>query len=99
MSEASRRQFNAQVRVSATEEVERTAPPWLAEVGLLAGVWVSGGLLEKLCKLVHVARGRMGTYEECDFVLVLLAYAASREQTLRGFYKRLDGFEPVLSGR
>jgi hypothetical protein len=78
--------------------VQRTAPPWLAEMAVLAAVWVSSGLLEKLCKLVHVPRGRMGKYEECDFILVLLGYAASGEKTLLSFYKRLEGFEAVLAG-
>lgn len=88
----------ARVIVSATQQVQRTAPPWLAEVALLAQVWASSGLLEKLDQQVHVPRGRMGAYQECDFVLVLVAYAASGETTLSKFYERLEGFEPLLAG-
>jgi hypothetical protein len=82
--------------VSASERIERSAPPWLAEVAVYAQVWVGSGLLEKLQERVHVPRGRMGTYVECDFVLPSLGYASSGERTLKDFYARMEGFEPAL---
>jgi hypothetical protein len=98
MSEAPCAEGTARMQVSASDQVERSAPPWLAEVAVYAQVWAQSGLLEKLEQRVHVPRGRMGTYVECDFVLPTLSYASSGERTLKDFYERLEGFEAALAG-
>jgi hypothetical protein len=98
MSEAPRMDVTARMKVSASEQIERSAPAWLAEAAVHAQVWERSGLLEKLQQEVHVPRGRMGTYVECDYISELVGYAASTEQTLKDFYERLEGFEPALAG-
>ncbi|MBN8564994.1 MAG: hypothetical protein J0L70_31275 [Leptolyngbya sp. UWPOB_LEPTO1] len=45
---------------------------------------------------VKVSRGRMGQYEVCDFVLLLLAYAISGVETLKEFFVQLASVESVV---
>ncbi|WP_190682549.1 hypothetical protein [Leptolyngbya sp. FACHB-671] len=45
---------------------------------------------------VKVSRGRMGQYEVCDFVLLLLAYAVSGVATLKEFFIQLSSVESVV---
>ncbi len=65
-------------------------PTWLPEALLLGQWWQSTGLLEQLQQQVRVSRGRMGQYEVCDFVLLLLAYAVSGEANLATFFSTLS---------
>ncbi|MEM8830686.1 MAG: hypothetical protein AAGE96_15195 [Cyanobacteria bacterium P01_G01_bin.19] len=61
----------------------------MGEALLLGKYWIESGLLERLQQQVRVSRGRMGDYEVCDFVLLLLAYAVSGEKTLSDFFATL----------
>jgi len=61
-------------------------PPWLTEAVLLLEIARDSALLSKMQQSVRVPRGRMGTFEVCDFFLVLLAYAVSGEVTLLALY-------------
>ena len=67
----------AGLELCANEEEKRSIPTWLAEALLVGQYWQSSGLLNHLNERVKVNRGRMGQYEVCDFVLVMLAYAVS----------------------
>ena len=98
MSEAPADGFSAKVVLSATEEQERRAPQWLAELAVLAEEFRVSGALSKLNERVHVPRGRAGDYETMDFVLASLAHAVSNQQYLRGTYRQIEGFEPLLAG-
>lgn len=84
----------AGIELMADENANPATPSWLAEVLLLGEYWRATGLLERLGTQVRVNRGRMGRYEVCDFVLLLLAYAVSGLATLQSFFEEL---EPVLS--
>jgi hypothetical protein len=92
-------QFNptvAGIEFTATEPANPVTPSWLAEVLLLGEYWRRTGLLDRLRTDVKVNRGRMGQYEVCDFVLLLLAYAVSGVETLQRFFEQLDSVKPVL---
>lgn len=92
-------QFNmteAGIELTTTEQVNLALPPWLAEVLLLGEYWRRTGLLDRLQTQVKVNRGRMGQYEVCDFVLILLAYAVSGLATLQSFFEQLESVKPVL---
>lgn len=72
--------------IEASTQSQQTAPPWLAEAVVLArAIWSTWALLP-LCETVRVARGRAGRYDVCDFVLLLLAYAVSKADTLAAFF-------------
>ena len=87
----------AGLELCANEEERRSIPTWLAEAVLVGQYWQSSGLLEHLNKRVKVNRGRMGQYEVCDFVLVMLAYAVSGLPSLAEFYRELvEPFKSVL---
>jgi len=67
----------AGLEMNLSEQSNPAIPTWLAEALLLGQYWQRCGLLERLKQQVHVNRGRMGKYEVCDFVLLLLAYSVS----------------------
>ena len=92
-------QFNptvAGIELTTTEPANPVTPPWLAEVLLLGEYWRRTGLLDRLRTDVKVNRGRMGQYEVCDFVLLLLAYAVSGVATLQCFFEQLESVKSVL---
>jgi hypothetical protein len=72
------------------------APSWLGEVLLIGEYWRVNGLLERLQTQVRVSRGRMGQYEVCDFVLLLLAYAVSGLGTLEEFFEQLKHVKSIV---
>ncbi|MBD1857650.1 MULTISPECIES: hypothetical protein [Leptolyngbya] len=84
------------LEVTATEQSNLAIPTWLAEALLVGQYWNQSGLLEQLQQQVRVSRGRMGQYEVCDFVLLLLAYAVSGVETLKLFFEQLESVKPVL---
>jgi hypothetical protein len=67
-------------------------PPWFAEVVLLAQYCSQQGYLDAISRQVRLARGRAGTFEVLDFVVILLGYAISGEPTLEAFFDRLAPF-------
>lgn len=86
----------AAVRLLTTEKLDTLPPPWLAEALLVAQLWRTTGLVDRLQQQVRLERGRMGRYLLCDFVLVLLAYALSGEPSLQTFYHHLQPVAPLL---
>ncbi len=60
--------------------------------------WWMRWLPMPLVTSVRVERGRAGTFEVIDFVLVLLAYAVSGAATLRAYYEQAPPAEPTLMG-
>jgi hypothetical protein len=82
--------------IEATAQPQQTAPPWLAEaVVLVRTIWSTWALLP-LCETVRVARGRAGLYDVCDVVLVLLAYAVSKAETLAAFFAQAAPVRTLL---
>jgi len=86
------------VEIEGVEAERPRVPEWLGEAILLGQYWLESGLVGYLEEEVRVVRGRMGRYEVVDFVLLLLSYAVSGEQTLREFYKGLAPVKEVLMG-
>jgi hypothetical protein len=58
-------------------------PIWLPEAALLGRYWLESGVLNELIDKVLVTRGKMGRYEVCDFVLLLITYAISGYKSLK----------------
>jgi hypothetical protein len=82
--------------IEASTQPQQTGPPWLAEaVVLVRMIWSTLALLP-LCSTVHVARGRAGRYEVCDFVLILLAYAVSQADILAAFFAQAKPVRTLL---
>jgi hypothetical protein len=77
------------VSVETTPQMSPRYPDWFPEAALTAQAWSDTGLRQALQLRVQVPRGRLGLYETCDFVLVLLAYAVSGERTLKDFFAAL----------
>jgi hypothetical protein len=96
MSENSISLTVAALEVSTTEQANPAIPSWFAEAVLVGQYWQSHGLLERLQQQVQVSRGRMGRYEACDFVLLLLAYAVSGAESLQAFFAQLAPVASVL---
>jgi hypothetical protein len=86
----------AGMKLSMNDQVNPTIPSWLPETLLVAQYWQSYGLLEFLQTQVRVSRGRMGNYEVCDFVLLLLAYSVSGLNSLQEFFAQLKNVSTVL---
>ena len=88
----------ASERVQVTEGIEIEAmarsrmalPPWFAEAVVMAKTWTETGLLAKVQASVRLPRGRMGTYDACDFVLVLLVFAVSGVGFVSHFFKYVE---------
>ena len=87
----------APVVVQWQEQPQPQQPPWLAEAVVILKAVKERGLLGALQTQVRLARGRMGLYEVCDFLLVLLVYAVSQEPTLLQLYKVLPVCSPLLA--
>jgi hypothetical protein len=76
-----------------TSPVERpSVPPWFAEVVILSQHLTTKGLLEAFAHQVRLVRGRFGSYEPLDFLVLLIGYALSGEGTLSDFFHRLAPF-------
>jgi hypothetical protein len=82
----------------ASSSPRPTVPPWLTEAVLVLRAWWTRWLPLPLVTRVRVERGRAGTFEVIDFVLVLLAYAVSGAATLRAFYEQARPAAPALMG-
>jgi hypothetical protein len=96
MSEIKQVSTDAGIELTSSPEANPVTPAWLGEVVLLGEYWRTTGLLDRLQQQVKVNRGRMGQYEVCDFVLVLLAYAVSGAATLKEFFAQLKSVESVV---
>ncbi len=88
----------ASVKVQIVPESVPSTPSWLGEAAIVAHVFAQFELLEAIAERVRFARARFGSYDLIDFVVVLLGYAVSGEQTLEDFYDRLKPFGEVFMG-
>jgi len=87
---------SAALHLSTTSASEPTAPPWLTPALLLLQTWWSQWLPMPLVEGVRVVRGRAGTFEVVDFVLVLLAYASSGAPVIKTFFEEAQPVAQVL---
>jgi hypothetical protein len=87
------RELSASFDLHTSSASQSTAPPWSADaIIMLRDCWARW-LLMPLVEHVRVRRGRAGTFEVLDFVLILLVYATSGARTLKDFYQQA---KPVL---
>lgn len=86
----------AGIELTTNEQANPVTPSWLGEVCLIGEYWRVTGLLDRLKTQVRVNRGRMGQYEVCDFVLLLLAYAVSGLGTLEEFFEQLKRVKSIV---
>ena len=80
------------VHLQMVAEEKPSVPSWFAEAAIVAQVFITSGVLNKIEQQVRFARARFGTYELVDFVAVLIGYAVSAEPSLLAFYERLQPF-------
>src|SRR5579883_3293921 len=86
----------AGIELTTDEQANPATPGWLGEMLLLGEYWRRTGLLDRLRTEVKVNRGRMGQYQVCAFVLVLLSYAVSGVATLQTFFEELTSVQAVM---
>jgi hypothetical protein len=82
---------DSRVTIQTSAQSVPSTPSWFGEVTLMAHSLRRLGLLSTLAERVRFAR-RFGQYDVIDFVVVLLGYAISGEDTLEAFYERLQPF-------
>jgi hypothetical protein len=87
---------NPCIEVYTTPLDRPSVPPWFAEVAIIAGHLTSKGLLDAFAHQVRLVRGRFGSYEPIDFLVLLIGYAISGERTLSDFFERLTPFGPAF---
>src|SRR5260221_14032831 len=78
------------VNIQTSAQSVPSIPSWFGEVTLIAHHFTRQGVLAAIEEQIHFARRRFGRYEVIDFLAVLFGYAISGEQTLEGFYERLQ---------
>src|SRR5258707_10166438 len=78
------------VNIQTSVQSVPSIPPWFGEMTLMAHYLTHQKILTSIGEQVHFARRRFGRYEVIDFLVVLFGYAISGEQTLEGFYERLQ---------
>src|SRR6266700_6833557 len=83
---------DAPVSIQTSSQSVPSTPSWFGEVTLVAHYFKQLGVLSTLAERVRFARKRFGQYDTIDFVVVLLGYAISGEDTLQAFVERLQPF-------
>ncbi len=83
---------NPSIEVQTSPVDRPSVPAWFAEVVILSQHLTTKGLLEAFAQQVRLVRGRFGSYEPLDFLVVLIGYAISGERTLSAFFQRLAPF-------
>jgi hypothetical protein len=89
------RHSSAPVTLSATSRSDRQPPPWWAQaVVLVRHIWAQW-MLMPLSSALALSR-RAGTYEACDFLLVLICLVLSNAPSIRSFYQEVPPIAEVL---
>lgn len=86
------------VQIHATPETLPAAPPWLAEAALMTSWFWKANLVEQFKKNLLIPRGRMGLFTPIDFLLTVLLYGISGEDTLKLFFKVIGPWRAILAG-
>lgn len=87
-------QTSVQVYSSPVEVASQ--PSWLGEIVVIAHRFTEMGLKHAIEEKVRLVRGRFGTYEVIDFVLLLLGYGVSGEQSYDAYHARLVPFSEMV---
>jgi hypothetical protein len=83
---------NPSIEVQTSPVDRLSVPAWFAEVVILSQHLTTKGFLEDFARQVRLVRGRFGSYEPLDFLVLLIGYAISGERTLSDFFHRLTPF-------
>jgi len=84
------------IEVQTTSENRFSVPAWFAEVVIIARYLEKKGRISAFAQQVRLVRGRFGTYEPIDFLVLLIGYAISGERTLADFFERVEPFETAF---
>src|SRR5947207_2139349 len=87
---------NPSIEVQTSPVDRPSIPAWFAEVVILSQHLTAKGLLEAFAHQVRLVRGRFGSYEPLDFLVLLIGYAVSGERTLSDFFERLAPFDAAF---
>jgi hypothetical protein len=86
------------VQIRATPETLPAVPPWLAEAALVTSWFWKSNFVEQFKNNLLIPRGRMGFFTPIDFLLTVLLYGISGEETLKFFYKVSGPWRAILAG-
>jgi hypothetical protein len=87
---------NPSIEVQTSPLDRPSVPAWFAEVVILSQHLTTKGLLQAFSHQVQLMRGRFGSYEPIDFLVLLFGYAISGERTLSAFFERVAPFGPAF---
>ena len=87
---------NPSIEVQTSPVHRPSVPAWFAEVVILSQHLTAKGLLEAFAHQVRLVRGRFGSYDLLDFLVLLIGYAVSGERTLADFFERLAPFDAAF---
>ncbi len=87
---------NPSIEVQTSSVHRPSVPAWLAEVVILSQHLTAKGVLEAFAHQVRLVRGRFGSYEPLDFLVLLIGSAVSGERTLSDFFQRLAPFDAAF---
>ena len=87
---------NPSIEVHTSAVHRPSVPAWFAEVVIMSQHLRAKGLLEAFAQQVRLVRGRFGSYDPFDYLVLLIGYAVSGERTLSDFFERVAPFESAF---
>ena len=88
---------NPSIEVQTSPVHRPSVPAWFAEVVILSQHLTAKGRAFSLRAIrVRLVRGRFGSYEPLDFLVLLIGYAVSGERTLSDFFQRVAPFDAAF---
>ena len=87
---------NPSIEVQTSAVHRPSVPAWFAEVVIMSQHLRAKGLLEAFAQQVRLVRGRFGSYDPFDYLVLLIGYAVSGERTLSDFFERLAPFDAAF---
>jgi hypothetical protein len=88
---------NKNIEITASTQEKPRPASWFAELVIMSQIWIKTGLLRKVKERVRVERGRMGTYEAIDYILILLGYGTSNEGNLKIYFSKIRELRGALA--
>jgi hypothetical protein len=70
---------NPCIEIHTSVEDRPSVPAWFAEVVIIPGHLAEKGQIDAFAHQVRLVRGRFGSYEPIDFLVLLIGYAMSGE--------------------
>lgn len=87
---------NPCIEIHTCAEDRPSVPTWFAEVVVIARHLAEQGQIDAFAHQVRLVRGRFGSYEPIDFLVLLIGYAMSGERTLADFFERVAPFKTAF---